>query len=63
MDNKRKLYRKRSKWTSIIGNHVSKNKKEYAIAVLVFFIGIIVGVVLVNSSSQENRNEITRIYR
>ena len=63
MDNKRKLYKKNSKLVSILRNHISQNAKEYIIATLVFIIGLIVGVILVNSSNQENKRNIIRLYR
>ncbi len=59
MRNKRKLYKKKGKFISIIENHINQNIKEYTIAILVFLIGIIVGVMLVNSSTPENRDNIT----
>lgn len=62
MNNKRKLYRKKSKWFSIIENHIRQNIKDYTIAVFVFFIGIVIGVMLVNSSTQENKANIIRLY-
>ena len=63
MDNKRKLYKKNSKLVSILKNHISQNVKEYIIATIVFIIGLMVGVMLVNSSNQENKRNIIRLYR
>lgn len=63
MDNKRKLYKKNSKLVSILKNHISQNIKEYIIATIVFIIGLMVGVMLVNSSNQENKRNIIRLYR
>jgi len=63
MDNKRKLYKKNSKLVSILRNHISQNVKEYIIATIVFIIGLMVGVMLVNSSNQENKRNIIRLYR
>ena len=59
MKNKRRLYKKKSKIFSILENHINQNIKEYAISLLIFFIGIIIGVVLVNSSTAENKENIT----
>ena len=56
MKNKRRLYnRKQNKFFSAIENHVNQNIKEYAVSVLIFLIGITIGVMLVNSSSEENK--------
>ena len=60
MKNKRRLYnKKQNKFFSAIQNHVNQNIKEYAVSVLIFLIGITIGVMLVNSSSEENRSSIT----
>lgn len=59
MRNKRNLHKNKGKLISAIENHINQNLKEYTIAVLIFFIGIVIGVMLVNSSTQENKNEIT----
>ena len=60
MKNKRRLYnRKQNKFFSAIENHVNQNIKEYAVSVLIFLIGITIGVMLVNSSSEENKSNIT----
>ncbi|MBR2704487.1 MAG: stage II sporulation protein M [Clostridia bacterium] len=59
MRNKRKFFKKKNKFLEIISEHISKNSKDYMIAILIFFIGIVIGVMLVNKSSEENKREIT----
>lgn len=60
MRNKRGLSnRKKNRFFEIISEHINKNRKDYTIAILIFFIGIAIGVVLVNKSSEENKREIT----
>ena len=61
MRNKRKLAR-RNRFFEIISEHINKNKKDYTIALLIFFIGIVIGVMLVNRSSEDNKKEIKDIY-
>lgn len=58
MRNKRRLNNRKSKIFSLIENHINKNIKEYAISVLVFLISVIIGVMLVNSSTVENQDSI-----
>ena len=58
MRNKRKSYKKKNKIFAVIENHINQNIREYTIAVFVFFIGVVIGVMLTNSSSQENKSEI-----
>ena len=43
---------------SIIYNHIAENIKEYVIITLIFVIGIIIGVVFINNSSDSQKNEI-----
>ncbi len=59
MINKRRTKKRKSKIFKIIEEHINQNIKEYAISVLVFFIGIIIGVMLLNSSNQENQESIS----
>lgn len=59
MKNKRGLYKnKKSKIISVIKNHINQNIKEYAISAVVFCIGITIGVMLVNGSTTENKENI-----
>ena len=50
---------KRIKLLEIIKEHVSINKKEYFIVLLLFIIGIFLGVLLVNNIGEEQKTEIT----
>lgn len=59
MKNKRNLHKNKGRLISVIENHINQNFKEYTIAVLILFIGIVIGVMLVNSSTQENKDDIT----
>lgn len=59
MINKRRTKKRKSKIFKIIEDHVNQNIKEYAISVLVFLIGIIIGVMLLNSSNQEDQQNIS----
>lgn len=59
MNYKRGSNKAKSKVFKIIEDHINKNIKEYAVSVLVFFIGIIIGVMLINSSNQENKESIS----
>ena len=59
MINKRRTKKRKSKIFKIIEDHINQNIKEYAISVLVFLIGIIIGVMLLNSSNQENQESIS----
>lgn len=57
MRNKRRY--KKSKFLETIENHINQNIREYAISVLVFIIGIIIGVILLNSSNEESQRDIS----
>lgn len=59
MINKRRTKKRKSKIFKIIEEHINQNIKEYAISVLFFLIGIIIGVMLLNSSNQENQESIS----
>lgn len=43
----------------IITSHIINNFKEYISALLTFVIGIVIGVIVVNSSNEEQINQIT----
>lgn len=58
MRNKRAYSKKKNRVFGIVLEHVKQNVKEYTIAVLIFFIGIFIGTMLVNSSSPENKSDI-----
>lgn len=59
MNYKRRSNKAKSKVFKIIEDHINKNIKEYAVSVLVFLIGIIIGVMLINSSNQGNKESIS----
>lgn len=58
MRNQRKIGKTR-KNAELLRNHIKRYLKEYIISTVILLIGIIVGVIMVNRSTQENRNEIT----
>ena len=47
-----------SKLGNILYNYILKNKREYLFLIILFFIGIILGVFFINTSNQEQLNEI-----
>lgn len=59
MRNQRRFKKSKSRFFSIIEKHIKSNAKEYIIAVLVLIIGIIVGVTMVNTSSEQNKEEMS----
>lgn len=58
MRNKREMRNKTNRIFNIIENHVNQNIKEYFTVTAVFVVGIIIGVALINFSSQENKETI-----
>lgn len=42
----------------IIYNHIADNIKEYAIVTLIFVIGIVIGVIFINNSNNQQKEEI-----
>mgnify|MGYP004674553009 CR=1 FL=1 len=57
MRNKRKF--RKSKFLATIENHINQNIKEYAISTLVFILGVIIGVMILNSSNEESKKNIS----
>lgn len=51
---------KRRKWTFlyIIKEHIKNNIKEYSIISIIFLIGIIIGVIFINNTSEAEKNQI-----
>ncbi len=47
-----------TKAKSVIFNHISDNIKEYTMVVLLFIIGIVIGVIFVNNSTNQQKEEI-----
>lgn len=59
MNRRYKNIQNSSKIKEVILSHIENNLKEYLIVSLIFFIGIIVGVIFINKTSDVQRNEIT----
>lgn len=55
---KRSKLKRKSQIKLILDDHIRRNKREYIIALLVFFIGVVVGTVLVNNSDEESKRNI-----
>lgn len=49
----------KSKFGMIICNHIKNNKKDYIIAILLFLIGIIIGIMFINHTTEEQYTEIS----
>ena len=54
----REELKKREKFKNIIGNHIVNNLREYAIVVLMFFIGVILGIIFINNIKEEQSKEL-----
>ena len=50
---------KRLKIWDIIYNHITNNKKEYILVTLIFLVGIFLGVMYINNSTETQISEIT----
>lgn len=58
-----KKHKKKNTITPILINHIQNNAKDYIILLLLFLIGIILGIVFINNSSEQQKGEIsTYIY-
>ena len=42
----------------IIEEHIIKNIRAYIILTIIFLVGIIIGIIVVNNSNADNKNEI-----
>lgn len=51
--------RKKSRFKEIIFSHIENNIKEYLIISIIFFIGIVIGVIFINNISESQVSEIT----
>lgn len=49
---------KKSKFGTIISNHIINNKREYLVVTILFFIGLIAGVLFINYASDSQIQEI-----
>ena len=43
----------------VVLNHIKNNIKEYATVVLIFFIGVIIGIIFINNVNVEQENQIS----
>lgn len=59
MNYKRRTKKRKNRILQIAEEHINKNKREYAIALIVFLIGVIVGVLLINSSNDETQKSVS----
>lgn len=50
---------KKSKFGTILYNHIINNKREYLVVTILFFIGLMIGVFLINNISDEQIKEIS----
>lgn len=51
--------RKESRFKEVIFSHIENNIKEYLIVTIIFLIGIVVGVIFINNTSENQSSEIT----
>lgn len=58
MNRRYEYKRKQSKIKELIISHLEKNIKEYAIISIIFFIGIIIGIIFINKASETQISEI-----
>ena len=42
-----------------IKEHIARNIKIYTILILIFFIGLIIGIIIVNNSNETQKTEIS----
>lgn len=63
MSNKLRNTRRQSRETSrikqVFTNYINNNKKEYMLVILIFIIGIVIGVIFINKSTQIQTEEVT----
>ena len=59
MNRRYRRKRKESKLKQIILTHIENNFKNYAIVSIIFLIGIVIGVIFVNNTSESQSAEIT----
>ena len=55
----RRKHRKQSKICMLIQENVIKNKRAYAISAIVFILGIVTGIIMINCSSAETQKSIS----
>ena len=54
----REELKKREKFKNIIGKHIVNNLRVYAIVILMFFIGVILGIIFINNIKEEQSKEL-----
>jgi len=59
MNRRYRRKRKQYKTKNMILTHIENNIKNYAIVSIIFFIGIVMGVIFINNTSEIQYNEIT----
>ena len=59
MNRRYRRKRKESKIKQIILTHIENNIKNYAIVSIIFLIGIVIGVIFINNTSEAQSSEIT----
>jgi uncharacterized membrane protein SpoIIM required for sporulation len=59
MNRRYKRRKRESKIKTTILTHIEKNIREYAILSIIFLIGIVIGVIFINNTSETQSNEIT----
>ncbi len=59
MNRRYKRMRKKSRFKEIILTHIENNIKEYLIVSIIFLIGIVIGVIFINNTSENQSSEIT----
>lgn len=59
MNRRYRRKRKESKLKAIILTHIENNIKEYLIVSIIFVIGIVIGVIFINNTSENQSTEIT----
>ena len=59
MNRRYKRKQNSSKIRETISSHIENNLKEYLIVSIIFFIGIICGVIFINKTSESQKTEIT----
>lgn len=59
MNRRYRRKRKESKIKQIILTHIENNIKNYAIVSIIFVIGIVIGVIFINNTSESQSTEIT----
>ena len=51
--------KEKSRFKEIILSHIENNIKEYFIVTIIFIIGIVIGVIFINNTTEEQSSEIT----